>query len=54
MTKRKKVKKANSQPVQKVNEEPKNEKSNTLIVGGLILAMTSIGFLIFVLSEKIF
>ena len=39
---------------QKVFEESQPAKSNTLIFWGVILAMSSIGLLIFVLSEKIF
>ena len=54
MTKKKKAKKINSQKVQKVFEEQKHKKSNTLIFGGVVLAMSSIGLLIFVLSEKVF
>ena len=54
MTKKKKVKNINSQKVLKVFEEQQHEKSNTLIFGGVLLAMSSIGMLIFVLSEKVF
>ena len=39
--------------LQKVFEQ-KTEKNNTLIFGGVLLAMTSIGLLIFVLSYKVF
>ncbi len=42
------------QNIQKVAKEQQSEKSNTLIFGGLILAMSSIGLLVFVLSEKVF
>ena len=45
--------KANPIKVQKVLEQ-KPEKNNTLIFGGVLLAVTSIGLLIFVLSEKVF
>ena len=34
--------------------EQKTEKNNTLIFGGVFLAMTSMGLLIFVLSDKLF
>ena len=53
MSKKKKTKKTNAKNVQKVVEE-KPEKSNTLIFGGILLAMSSIGLLIFVLSDKVF
>tara|TARA_Y100001968_G_scaffold154632_1_gene141221 strand:- start:384 stop:551 length:168 start_codon:yes stop_codon:yes gene_type:complete len=51
---KKKPNKTNLQPVEKVIEDQQIEKSNTLIFGGVLLAMCSIGLLIFVLSEKIF
>ena len=51
MGKKKKTKKIK---FQKVIEEKQLDKSNTLIFGGVILAMISIGLLIFVLSEKVF
>ncbi len=35
-------------------QEIQPERSNNLIFGGVILAMSSIGLLIFVLSEKVF
>ncbi len=54
MSKKKKTKKINNKNVQKGLEEVKPEKSNTLIFGGILLAMSSIGLLIFVLSNKIF
>ena len=54
MSKKKKAKKINSQQVQKVVEEQQYEKSNTLILSGVLLAMSSIGLLIFVLGEKVF
>ena len=44
---------ANPPKLQKVLEQ-KTEKNNTLIFGGVLLAMTSIGLLIFVLSDKVF
>ena len=52
MSKKKKSKKAKN--VQKVFEQEQPEKSNTLIFGGSLLAMISIGLLIFVLSDKVF
>ena len=48
------MKRTNPKKVQKIIEGIETEKSNSLIFGGIILAITSIGFLIFVLSEKIF
>ena len=54
MSKKKKTKKINTKNVQTGLEEVQYEKSNTLIFGGILLAMSSIGLLIFVLSNKIF
>ena len=56
MSKKKKVRKTNRLKVQKIQKvlEKQNEKNNTLILGGVLLAMTSIGLLIFVLSDKVF
>ena len=55
MSKKKKEKKTNVQKVQKVvGQEQQQERSNTLIFGGVLLAMSSIGLLIFVLSDKVF
>ena len=54
MSKKKKAKSTNLQLVQKVVKEQQSEKSNILIFGGVLLAMSSIGLLIFVFSEKIF
>ena len=54
MSKKKKSKKINVKNVQKVLEQQQPEKSNTLIFGGIILAISSIGLLIFVLSYKVF
>ena len=54
MTKKNKSKKINVKNVQKVLEQKQSEKSNTLIFGGIILAISSIGLLIFVLSDKVF
>ncbi len=54
MSKKKKAKKVNFQLIKKTVEEQQSEKNNTLIFGGVLLAMTSIGLLIFILSKKIF
>tara|TARA_B100000700_G_C14369274_1_gene545234 strand:+ start:59 stop:232 length:174 start_codon:yes stop_codon:yes gene_type:complete len=54
MIKKKKGKQTNSKKVQNVVEEQPLVKSNTLIFGGVLIAMSSIGLLIFVLSEKVF
>ena len=54
MSKKKKSNKINVKNVQKVLEQKQPEKSNTLIFGGIILAISSIGLLIFVLSDKVF
>ena len=54
MSKTKKSKKTKAKNVQKVVEQLQPEKNNTLIVGGILLAMSSIGLLIFVLSDKVF
>ena len=54
MSKKKKIKKTNIKNVQKDFEQKQSEKSNTLIFGGILLAMSSIGLLIFVLSDKVF
>ena len=54
MSKKKKSKKMNVKNVQKVLEQQQPEKSNTLIFGGILLAISSIGLLIFVLSDKVF
>ena len=54
MSKRKKSKKTNIKNVQKVLEQQQPQKSNTLIFGGILLAISSIGLLIFVLSYKVF
>ncbi len=53
MSKKKKSKKTTNKIVHKVLEQ-QPEKSNTLIFGGIILAISSIGLLIFVLSDKVF
>ena len=54
MSKAKKSKKTKAKNVQKVAEQLQPEKNNTLIFGGILLAMSSIGLLIFVLSDKVF
>ena len=57
MSKKKKAKKTTPlkvQRIQKVLEQQQPEKNNTLIFGGVLLAMSSIGLLIFVLSDKVF
>ena len=54
MSKKKKAKRINPKKVQQDLEEKQSKKNNTLIFGGVILAMSSIGLLIFVLSEKVF
>ena len=54
MSKSKKSKKTKAKNVQKVFEQLQPEKNNTLIFGGILLAMSSIGLLIFVLSDKVF
>ena len=54
MSKKKKSKKTNFKNVQKVFEQQQPEKNNTLIFGGILLAISSIGLLIFVLSYKVF
>ncbi len=53
MSKKKKAKKTNTKNVQKVLEQ-QPENNNTLVFGGILLAMSSIGLLIFVLSDKVF
>ena len=57
MSKKKKARKTNPlnvQKIQKVLEQQQPEKNNNLIFGGVLLAMSSIGLLIFVLSDKVF
>ena len=57
MSKKKKARKINPlkvKKIQKVLEQQQPEKNNTLIFGGVLLAMSSIGLLIFVLSDKVF
>ena len=56
MSKKKKAKKTTPLKVPKIQKvlEQHPEKNNTLVLGGLLLAMSSIGLLIFVLSDKVF
>ena len=54
MSKKKKSKKTDSKKVRKVAEEKQLGKSNNLIFGGVLLAIISIGLLIYVLNEKLF
>ena len=54
MSKKKKSKKTNFKDVQKVLEQQQPEKNNTLVFGGILLAISSVGLLIFVLSDKVF
>ena len=54
MSKKKKTKKTNTENIQKEFDQQQPEKNNTLIFGGILLAMSSIGLLIFVLSDKVF
>ena len=49
----KRTKGLRTKQVKPVDEENQN-RSNKLIFGGVILAISSIGLLIFVLSEKVF
>ena len=51
---KKKAKRRNLQPVKKGADEQELKTSNTLVFGGVLVAMISIGLLIFVLSEKVF
>ena len=54
MTKKNRVRKMDTKLIQQVLKQQYPEKNNILIFGGVILSMSSIGFLIFVLSEKVF
>jgi len=49
-----KEKKTYNKQVQDFFEDQQSDKSNTLVFGGLLLAISSIGLLIFVISEKVF
>ncbi len=54
MTKKNRVIKKDNKVIQQVLKQQYPEKNNILIFGGVILSMSSIGLLIFVLSEKVF
>ena len=54
MSNKNKAKKTNLQPVQNILEEQQPEKNNSLVFGGILLTISSIGLLIFVVSEKVF
>ena len=54
MSKKSKTHKKKQAQVQKITEEPIDEKSNALILAGVLLAMSSIGLLIYVLNDKVF
>ena len=54
MNKKNKANKMKPNNVEKVIGLSETEKDKTLIFSGVILAISSIGLLIFVLSEKIF
>ena len=54
MTKKNRVRKPDAKEIQQVLKQPYPKKNNILIFGGVILSMSSIGLLIFVLSEKVF
>ena len=53
MSKKKNAERINPKKVPKVAEQ-KPEKSITLVFGGVLLAISSIGLLIFVVTEKVF
>ena len=54
MTKKNRVRKTDTKQIQQVIKQQYPEKNNILIFSGVILSMSSIGLLIFVLSEKVF
>ena len=54
MSNKKKLKKTNPKKFDVDLEKQQPEQNNTLIFGGVLLAMSSIGLLIFVLSDKVF
>ena len=54
MSNKKKAKRPITKSLTKVPEEQQPKKNNALILGGLLLAISSIGLLIFVISEKVF
>ena len=54
MSKKKKARKTNPLKVEEIQKVHESKKNNTLVFGGVLLAMTSIALLIFVLSDKVF
>ena len=54
MSKKSKNQKKKKPQIQKITEETIDEKSNALILFGVLLATSSIGLLIYVLNEKVF
>tara|TARA_Y100001968_G_scaffold274677_1_gene268087 strand:- start:971 stop:1147 length:177 start_codon:yes stop_codon:yes gene_type:complete len=48
------IQSSNPQQARPIVQDGLPEKNNNLILGGILLAMSSIGLLIFVFSEKIF
>ena len=54
MSKKKKEKRPITKTLKKGPEEEKPIRNNSLILGGVLLAITSIGLLVFVISEKVF
>ena len=54
MSKKKLIKRTNLQKLAKVQVGQQPQKNNTLIFGGILIATSSIGLLIFVFSNKIF
>ncbi len=50
----KKKNKKNTKNAQKILKEQHSEKSKTLIFVGILLAISSIGLLVFVLTDKVF
>ena len=54
MSKNQKAKKTNLKQVKKIFEEKHPEKNFILVFGGVLLAISSIGLLIFVVTEKVF
>tara|TARA_Y100001968_G_scaffold300663_1_gene312290 strand:- start:103 stop:276 length:174 start_codon:yes stop_codon:yes gene_type:complete len=54
MSNKSKNQKKKKPQIQKITEETIDEKSNALILVGVLLATSSIGLLIYVLNEKVF
>ena len=54
MSKKNKTEKTTTKDVQKVLDQQQSEKNNTLIFGGILVVISSIGLFIFVLSDKVF